>query len=78
MNDKRKRILIKCPNPDCKYSWWYSGRLVVYATCPSCRRNIKVSQNKIETFQSVPQVGALVQTAMAEHPTAGADEIRHE
>jgi hypothetical protein len=78
MNDKRKGILIKCPNRECEYKWWYKGSLVVYATCPSCRRNIKVLQNKIETLHSVPQVGALVQTATAENPPAEADEIRHE
>jgi hypothetical protein len=52
MTEKHKGILIKCPKPECEYSWWYSGRLVVYATCPSCRRNIKVSENKIETLPS--------------------------
>ena len=57
MTEKHKGILIKCPNRECEYSWRYSGRSVVYATCPSCRRNIKVSQNKIETLQSVAQVG---------------------
>jgi hypothetical protein len=76
MNDKRKGTLIKCPNRDCEYSWWYSGRLVLYATCPSCRRNIKVSENKVETLPCVPQVGALVHTATADNPPAGADVIR--
>jgi hypothetical protein len=74
---KRQGILIKCPNHGCQYSWRYSGRLVVYATCPSCRRNVKVSQNKVETLQSLPQVRALGQvTATVENPPAGADEIR--
>jgi hypothetical protein len=71
-------ILIKCPHPECEYSWRYSGRLVVYATCPSCRRNIKVAQNKVETLPCVPQVEPLVHTATAENPPAETDEIRHE
>jgi hypothetical protein len=77
MNGKQG-MLIKCPHPDCEYLWRYSGRSVVYATCPSCRRNIKVSENKIKTLQPAPQVRALVQTAPAENPPAEADEIRHE
>ena len=72
---EKQGILIKCPNRDYEYPWRYSGRLVVYATCPSCRTNVKLSENKIEKLQSGPQVGALVQTA-AENPPAEADEIR--
>jgi hypothetical protein len=43
-------IRIRCPNPICEdYQWTYRGRLLVYATCPSCKRNIRISQNKIES-----------------------------
>jgi hypothetical protein len=74
MRDKRNGILIKCPNHECEYSWRYSGRLIVYATCPSCRKNIKVSENKVETLQPV-QVDPLAQTATAENPPM-IEEIR--
>ena len=46
-----KGILIICPNPECKYTWKYGGSLL-YATCPSCRRNVKVIENKLESLQS--------------------------
>ena len=43
-----KRILYQnliCGN----YGWTYRGRFLTYATCPSCKRNIRISQNKIES-----------------------------
>jgi hypothetical protein len=46
-------VLVHCPNLDCNYTWRYAGRFVLYATCPSCRRSIKISKNKIESPQSV-------------------------
>lgn len=30
----------------CKYSWLYNGQLG-YASCPNCRYNVKVAENKI-------------------------------
>jgi hypothetical protein len=53
----QKQIQMTCPNPDCNYRWIYTGRLLHYATCPSCRRNVKIQDNKMETPQSV-QVGS--------------------
>jgi len=53
MTINRRDISIKCPNPECGYPWYYSGKSVIYATCPSCLRNIKVLENKIETLQSL-------------------------
>jgi Zn ribbon nucleic-acid-binding protein len=55
-------ILVLCPNEDCKYTWRYSGRFILYATCPSCRRSVKISENKIESLQSV-KVGTQGQIA---------------
>jgi hypothetical protein len=55
----QKKVRIRCSNPNCDYSWMYSGRLLYYATCPSCRRNVKIHDNKIELPQSV-QVGPQV------------------
>jgi len=48
-------IWIRYPNPICgNYKWQYRGRFIIYATCPSCRRNIRISSNKIESpLQSV-------------------------
>ncbi|CAN5161030.1 hypothetical protein BH18THE2_BH18THE2_23330 [soil metagenome] len=44
-------FILHCPNPRCDYTWRYLGRFSFYATCPSCRRNIKISENKIESLQ---------------------------
>ena len=41
-------IIIHCLNPKCNYAWRYAGRFSFYATCPSCRRNVKISENKVE------------------------------
>jgi hypothetical protein len=57
-------ILIQCPNHKFKYIWSYRGRFTSYATCPACRKNVKIANNKIESSQSA-QVGGQSQTAMA-------------
>lgn len=57
-----KQTWIRCPNSECQYIWLYSGRFFYYATCPSCRRNVKIQENKIESPQSV-QVGTKDQIA---------------
>jgi hypothetical protein len=57
-----KGILVRCPNSDCTYLWRYAGRFILYATCPSCRRNIKILENAIKSPQSV-QVSGQGQTA---------------
>jgi hypothetical protein len=67
-----KRILIRCPNSNCGYTWMYSGRFLYYATCPSCRRNVKIQDNKIEWPQSVP-VGARGQIEAGGNIPAEAD-----
>jgi hypothetical protein len=38
--------LLKCPNKVCNHVWQYRGSLL-YATCPSCRHNVKVAENKM-------------------------------
>ena len=46
--------VIHCPNSSCDYTWRYLGRFSFYATCPSCRKNIKIAENKKEPqLQSV-------------------------
>jgi hypothetical protein len=68
----QRRVRIRCPNPNCDYSWMYSGRLLYYATCPSCRRNVKIQVNKVESPQSI-QVGHPSQIAAVRNTPAGAD-----
>jgi hypothetical protein len=42
-------VWIKCPSLQCgNYEWLYRGRFFIYATCPSCKRNVLISNNKIE------------------------------
>ena len=57
-------IQIRCNNPACLYEWRYTGHFFFYATCPSCRRNIRISQNRIEMLQS-DRVRGQSQTAAA-------------
>jgi hypothetical protein len=57
----KKGHLLKCPRSGCGYTWMCTGRFLLYATCPSCRRNVRIFENKIE-LQSVP-VGGQSQTA---------------
>ena len=41
-------IWIRCPHLNCgNYEWLYRGRFLLYATCPSCKRNIRISSNRI-------------------------------
>jgi len=69
-------VLVHCPNLDCNYTWLYAGRFILYATCPSCRRSIKISKNKIESPQSVT-VGSQGQiAAVTTTSTKGADAGR--
>lgn len=58
-----QRTVIHCPNSNCDYTWRYSGRLSFYATCPSCRRNIKIAENKIKPQLQSAKVGCHDQTA---------------
>lgn len=42
-------IWIRCPSSICgNHEWLYRGRSFIYATCPSCKRNVLISQNKRE------------------------------
>ena len=51
-NESSRNVLIHCPNLKCEYTWWYLGRFFYYATCPSCRRNVKIQENKIPSPES--------------------------
>ena len=56
--------VIHCPNSNCDYTWRYSGRLSFYATCPSCRKNVKIAENKIKPQLQSVKVGRHDQTAV--------------
>jgi hypothetical protein len=46
-NTIKEYIKIRCPNILCLYEWKYRGRFRFYATCTSCRRNVRISENKV-------------------------------
>ena len=60
-------VPIKCSNTRCQYEWTYKGRFSIYATCPSCRHNIKISENKVESPQSL-KVGTRKETEAVNAP----------
>lgn len=47
-----KGVLVHCTNKECRYKWLYKGRSIFYASCPCCRRNIRITDNKVESLQS--------------------------
>jgi hypothetical protein len=49
--EESNRIFIKCPHD--VYRWKYTGHMQFYATCPSCRRNVKIRQNQIKEEEPV-------------------------
>ena len=64
-----------CSNNRCNYRWRYKGQSMFYASCPYCRRNVKISENKAESLQSA-QVGSPVQTTtVAPIATLKEDEL---
>lgn len=67
-----KRMWIRCPNSKCQYAWPYSGRFRYYATCPSCRRNVKIQENKIPSPESA-QVAIQGQIPAVENTPVEAD-----
>ena len=56
--EKGIRLPIQCPNADCRYGWNYKGSLRIYATCPSCRRHVKIAENKVKLPLQSATVGA--------------------
>ncbi len=53
--EQSNRKFIQCPNPECKHRWEYRGRLLFYASCPSCRKNLKIKDNQI--LEGVHEIG---------------------
>ena len=59
-------IWIRCPSPICgNYEWIYRGRFFIYATCPSCKRNVLISKNKIESPLRSVELGTRKQIEVA-------------
>jgi hypothetical protein len=55
-------VQIRCPNTRCAYKWTYKGRFSIYATCPSCRYNVKIDENKIGNSLQSPQLSRARET----------------
>jgi endogenous inhibitor of DNA gyrase (YacG/DUF329 family) len=36
---------LECPK--CGKEWDYTGNSQVYATCPDCKRSVKIEENKV-------------------------------
>jgi len=53
IGDSGGGVALHCPNSACNYQWRYFGRFYMYATCPSCRRNVKIQENKVDSLPSV-------------------------
>lgn len=51
MNESRDSGIPICCQT-CGYAWKYMGKFQYYATCPSCRRNIKIKNAKANLLQS--------------------------
>ena len=60
--EEKGGVYVHCSNTRCNYRWRYKGQSTFYASCPYCRRNVKISENKDEWLQSA-QVGTQDQTA---------------
>ena len=58
-------IKVRCDNPICNYEWRYSGNFFIYVTCPSCRRNVKILENRVGALQQSVQLGGQSQTTAA-------------
>lgn len=57
---------IRCPSPICgNHRWIYRGRSSIYATCPSCKRNVLIPKNKIERPLRSVDLGRQKQIEMA-------------
>ena len=59
-------IWIRCPSPICgNHQWLYRGRSFIYASCPSCKRNVLISKNKIESPLRSEELGTHKQIEVA-------------
>jgi hypothetical protein len=68
-------IYVHCGNNRSNYRRPYQGQGTFYASCPYCRREVKISENKAESLQSA-QVDRPVQTTtVAPIATLKEDEL---
>lgn len=70
---KHSGIMVRCPNLKCGYEWRYLGRFSFYATCPSCRRNVKISENKVKPLPPTKSRYLKSTEAAAKNIPAGAE-----
>lgn len=63
---KNEGIIICCTRKNCNYMWRYRGYGMFFATCPRCRRNIKIPKNKVEETKSPLQPNNGYQPVQAE------------
>jgi hypothetical protein len=61
ISEEKEGVYVHCSNTRCNYRWRYKGQSTFYASCPYCRRNVKISENKTKSLQSA-QVDRPVQT----------------
>src|ERR687885_640395 len=60
-SDKRRGVKnsngfwIHCSTRECGYTWYYTGKMIFYATCPSCKRNIRIEKNKVSAVKQRSQ-----------------------
>jgi uncharacterized protein (DUF983 family) len=73
----KKGTPIRCPHDGCGYNWTYSGRFFIYATCPSCHKNIKINDNKVESPLQSVTVGGHKQIAAVENTSTPIKEPTH-
>lgn len=50
----KKGVDLQCLNEACNHAWNYKGSML-YACCPSCRRNVKLEPGKAQFVKSHSQ-----------------------
>ena len=51
--NRKEIVRIRCPNILCLYEWNYKGILKFYATCPNCRKCIRIDENAVSNSQTM-------------------------
>ena len=41
-------VRMKCTNEQCLKEWNYSGKQKVYATCPDCKKSVKIEDGVMD------------------------------
>lgn len=45
-------VPLECPNSECRHTWKYNGKSKFYTSCPYCRTNVHVINNKVDAYMS--------------------------